>query len=59
MNRTEQVEELTARVEVLERKLDIAIRTIGLIAGTARPGLEWMDAGLAKVEDPRQIGVST
>lgn len=48
---------LEHRVLVLEQKLDIALRTVALITASAKPGIEWMDATLAKIEDPRQIGV--
>lgn len=48
---------LEQRVQVLEQKLDIALRTVALITASAKPGIEWMDATLAKIDDPRQIGV--
>lgn len=48
---------LRERIEVLEQKLNIALHTIALISVSAQPGIEWMDASLAKIDDPRKIGV--
>lgn len=45
------------RLSVLERKLDVALRTIALLTVSTKPAIDWMDAGLAQVEDPKQIGV--
>lgn len=48
---------LEQRIMVLEEKLDIALRTIALMAASTQPSVTWMDASLAKITDPRQIGV--
>lgn len=45
------------RIAVLEKKLDIALRTIAIMGASTKPSIDWMDASLARVEDPKQIGV--
>lgn len=55
MTTTDQT--LEERVDVLEQKLDIALRTIALIGASTKPGIDWMDATLKQIDDPHKIGV--